>query len=226
MPSSAPRTPAPTTSPAPSLPQATECSEIDHVTPSAFCYDGRGYKGGKGYTTCYVMESDEFCGTTVFEINGLPDWKRCGDAWKWFNACVDSYGCEKVQNDAKFNYGKTNSRVGHRRARGGVPEYWEFKMWGNGGGIDGTFYWKCPTKDAAIGMKDFHDAAKGGNLMETNEYCESNSRNGESGTIHQSRPVRTASPILCQALHCSQVYTVLLAETCVNSTFRGKQLRG
>jgi hypothetical protein len=147
------------------------------------------------------MESDEFCGTTVFEINGLPDWKRCGDAWKWFNACVDSYGCEKVQNDAKFNYGKTNSRVGHRRARGGVPEYWEFKMWGNGGGIDGTFYWKCPTKDAAIGMKDFHDAAKGGNLMETNEYCESNSPT--VSLVPSTSPAPSEQP----APSCARPYT-------------------
>lgn len=121
MPSSTPSTPAPTTSPAPSLPQAKECTAIDAVTPGAFCYDGRGFGGGKGYTTCYALESSEFCGSVSFEIDGLPEWKRCGDAWRWFNACVDSYGCERVQNGATFTYGKPVRKVRYRTPAKKVP---------------------------------------------------------------------------------------------------------
>jgi hypothetical protein len=174
MPSSTPSTLAPTTSPAPSLPQAKECALIDAVTPGAFCYDGRGYGGGKGYTTCYAMKSDEFCGAVSFEIDGLPEWKRCGDAWLWFNACVDSYGCERVQNSATFTYGKPNRRVSYKKAKNTVPAYWQFRVWGNG--VNGNFYWNCPTKDAAYGMKDFSDAVwKADLFQEVNDYCLSDS---------------------------------------------------
>nr|WMV61335.1 11384 [Craspedostauros australis] len=164
----------PTTSLAPTEEQGPGCDSITylpegHTGPLPFCYDGSTYHGtyrgngrgrGKADTTCYVVEESE-CGMIDFMIQGANsmDNYRCSDVFDWYIRCVASYGCTPAHDSTVyFAYGKPGTRrVSWIGASSGQPGYYRFTLDGNGV-WGGAYKWKCPSKEAAYGMKHFTDA--------------------------------------------------------------------
>ena len=80
-----------------------------------FCWDGKGTSSGRGwhYGRCYVSRevTTGHCGQYDFLMDGdlsqLPDpvfYERCGDPWKWFNACISTWGCEYQDQGKNYYY--------------------------------------------------------------------------------------------------------------------------